>query len=172
MKKAIIFGIVVVCISCSDDHPMLSNTALHPPLPADTIQNVVGNRLANSVSEGFYDSFTHQKFQTSRKAIDLIPELHTSLGDREDSFAMANAGEPWECCCTRTGQLPHHQLLLLGSSKDFYFLSYQSGGFATTGHLIIWQKQADTLFTPKVHLSGISANTLRAIKTALKARVQ
>jgi hypothetical protein len=53
------------------------------------------------------------------------------------NFTIAKPGQDWNCCCDQNDQLPNRQLICQGKSKNLYFISYLTGGFAETQHFVL-----------------------------------
>lgn len=93
--------------------------------------------LANENLENFLQSLKTNIFQNFSDK-DAIPRVvKKQLSRLTNGFSIANPNKPFRCCCTSPGRLPKRQLNFLAKSKDVLVLTYKTGGFAVSTHLLM-----------------------------------
>jgi hypothetical protein len=69
---------------------------------------------------------------------DAIPKYVKKQLDRlTKGFSIANPNQDWQCCCTSPRRLPERQLNFLAKSKDVLVLTYKTGGWGISTHLLM-----------------------------------
>ena len=68
----------------------------------------------------------------------LIPELiRGPLDCLTNNFSIAKPNEEFRCCCTSSRLLPKRKLVYLGLSKNIFMMTYLTGGFAVSTHILL-----------------------------------
>lgn len=80
-----------------------------------------------------------EKFTTYNNK-DAIPKsVKETLDCLTKKFSIANPNQEYACCCTSSDRLPRRKLIFLSKSKDMLVMTYLTGGFATSTHLLFVQ---------------------------------
>ena len=85
--------------------------------------------------------FLNYKLKTSRlitikKQFQNVKETLDCLTKK---FSIANPNQEYACCCTSSDKLPRRKLIFLSKSQDVLVMTYLTGGFATSTHLLFIQ---------------------------------
>jgi hypothetical protein len=93
--------------------------------------------LANENLDNFVQSLRTDTFQNFGDK-DAIPKfVKKQLNRLTKGFSIANPNQPWQCCCTSPRRLPERQLNFLAKSKDILVMTYKTGGFGVSTHLLL-----------------------------------
>jgi hypothetical protein len=93
--------------------------------------------LANKNLESFVQSLETDSFQNFGNKGAIPKPIKEQLNNLTNGFSIANPEKPWRCCCTSPRHLPKRQLSFLAKSKDVLVLTYKTGGFAVSTHLLL-----------------------------------
>ena len=93
--------------------------------------------LNNENLEDFVQGLKTDTFQIFADK-DAIPKHVKKQLDRlTKRFSIANPNQNWQCCCTSPRRLPERQLIFLAKSKDVLVMTYKTGGFGVSTHLLL-----------------------------------
>ena len=93
--------------------------------------------LANENLDTFVQILMTDTFQIFSD-VNAIPILvGKQLSSLTNGFSITNSDRLYRCCCTSPLSLPKRQLSFLAKSKDVLVMTYKTGGFVVSTHLLL-----------------------------------
>jgi hypothetical protein len=85
-------------------------------------------------------------FRTCKDKSQIPNVIRTQLNClTKDTFRIANPNESYRCCCTSPQELPGRKLLFFSMSKDFFLITYLTGGMGVSTTILIFKLQNDKI---------------------------
>lgn len=93
--------------------------------------------LSNENLDDFIQSIKTGTFQISIDKNAIPKHIKKQLDRLTKGFSIGNPNQDWQCCCTSPRRLPERQLNFLAKSKDILAMTYKTGGFGVSTHLLL-----------------------------------
>ncbi|MFT3679930.1 MAG: hypothetical protein QM791_06635 [Ferruginibacter sp.] len=101
--------------------------------------------LSNQNLDGFIQSLKKDTFQISPDKNAIPKHIKKQLDKLAKGFSIGNPNQDWQCCCTSSERLPERQMNFLARSKDVLVLTYKTGGFGVSTHLLLIRFDKDKI---------------------------
>lgn len=120
--------------------------------------SVAYNTFKKEVLGYALSSINHDKPAAYYDKKAIPPFIKKWLDSLESGFTIANPKEEYACCCTSSGKLPRHQLLMIARSPKMMIMVYRTGGVGVwttvlyaqfTGQKIDYSWAADMFEEPR-----------------------
>ena len=93
--------------------------------------------LTNENLDDFVQNLKTDTFQISADKKAIPKHIKKQLDKLTNGFSIGNPNQDWQCCCTSPRRLPERQLNFLAKSKDVLVMTYKTGGFGVSTHLLL-----------------------------------
>lgn len=93
--------------------------------------------LTNENLNDFVQSLKTDTFQIASDKNAIPKHIKKQLDKLTNGFSIGNPNQDWQCCCTSPRRLPERQLNFLAKSKDVLVMTYKTGGFGVSTHLLL-----------------------------------
>jgi hypothetical protein len=101
--------------------------------------------LSNKNLDKFISDLQTQKFITINDKKGIPVFIKKQLDCLTKKFSIANPDQEYACCCTSSQKLPSRKLIYLAISGNTLVMSYLTGGFAESTHLLLIQFDNDKI---------------------------
>ncbi|MDI9366613.1 MAG: hypothetical protein QM541_16775 [Flavobacterium sp.] len=87
----------------------------------------------------FATKLKNDTFQSFTDINEIPTFIKKQLNCLTNGFSIANPNEDYRCCCTSPRHLPNRKLIFVGKSKNVLAMTYLTGGFGVSTHLLLIQ---------------------------------
>ena len=101
--------------------------------------------LLNENLDKFISKLQTEKFTVYNNKNEIPKSVKKSLDCLTKKFSIANPNQEYACCCTSSAKLPRRKLLFLSKSEDILVMTYLTGGFGVSTHLVFIQFDNDKI---------------------------
>jgi hypothetical protein len=126
--------------------------------------------LLNENLDKFLSKLQTDRFTTLNDKNAIPKNVKKELDCLTKKFSIANPDQEYACCCTSSGKLPRRKLIFLSKSQDMLVLTYLTGGFGVSTHLLFIQFDNDKIIDLWTGFGSQSLKSNKDIENFIKER--